>query len=443
MTQSSSEDLHQWHDGVSKSIRLPVIVGGVVFVLGICGFGAWAGMAPIDSAVIASGKFIATGQNKIIQHLEGGIVDEILVKEGDSVTRGQPLVRLDDTATKAQLRRLELRRYRFLAMQSRLIAERHGYDKIALPEALGKEPPDPEVAAMVERQRTEFDARRDELKSETEILQRRIAAIREEITGIGAQRHASSTQLTMINQEIVGQEKLFEKGLARLTSLLALRRSKAKLEGERGELIAKIARSKERITETESQIVHLRSKQVEEVVAELRKVETDLDDVEEQIKAARDVLDRLQVKAPVRGIVVKLAHHTRGGIVGPGQEILELLPVEEKLLVEAFIRPIDIDVVQKDDIAELRMTALDQRTTPTIPGRVSYVSADTVEGKRPEEIFYISRIVIDETEAEKIADFNPAPGMPVEVYIKTGEQTFLEYLARPILDSLSRAFREN
>ena len=439
----SNSNLHLWHEGVPKSIRLPVILGGFVFLVGVCGFGAWAAMAPIDSAVIANGKFIATGQNKIIQHLEGGIVDAILVKEGDTVASGQPLIRLDDTATKAQLRRLELRRDRFLAMQARLTAERRGEDKITLPKAFAGRAGEGEVAAIIARQKSEFDARREELKNETEILQRRIAAIREEITGIDAQRKASTTQLGMINQEIEGQEKLLEKGLARLSSLLSLRRSRAKLEGERGELIAKIARSKERITETESQIIHLRSKQVEEVVAELRKVETDLDDVEEQIKAASDVLARLDVRAPVRGIVVKLAHHTPGGVVGAGQEILELLPVDEKLLVEAFIRPIDIDVVRKDNAAELRMTALDQRTTPTIPGRVSYVSADTVEGKRPEEVFYVSRIIIDDVEAKKIADFNPAPGMPVEVYIKTGEQTFLEYLARPILDSLSRAFRES
>lgn len=435
----ASED---WHQAVPKGILRPALIGLALLFAAFAGFGVWAGTAPISGAVVASGSFIATGQNKIVQHLEGGIVREILVKEGDAVAPGDVLVRLDDTAALAQLRRLVLKRTRLLAMHARLDAERRSLAEIAFPETLEREAGDPEVRAIIDGQRIAFAARRDELASETAVLKQRIAAVREEIGGLEAQRTASVAQLDLINREIVGQERLYGKGLAKLTALLALKRAKAKLEGARGEFSARIGRAKERITETRSQIIHLRSKRIETAVEELRQVEAERDDVEERLKAARDVLTRIEIRAPVKGIVVKLLHHTPGGVVSAGQEILELLPVEDELLVEALVRPMDIDLVQAGSTAQLRLTALNQRITPMVPGRVSYVSADTIEGKQQGETFYVSRIRIDEAEARKVEGFKAAPGMPVEVYIETGARTFLQYLMQPISDSFSRAFRE-
>lgn len=442
MTTSQSR-FDSWHAGVPKSIRKPALLGLFVLLLSIFGFGVWAATAPLNSAAVAQGVFVATGQNKIVQHLEGGIIKSILVEEGDHVLANQALVEMDGTTARAQVRRLALRRFRLAAMRARLLQERGFSDRIDFPPELVELAGDPKLRAILDDQRSELKARHDKLLSEIDIHDQRILAIREEITGLQAQQTSAEEQLKLIVDEIGGTEKLYKQGLAKLSTLLSLQRAKAQLEGQRGESIADIGRAKERIAETASQIAHTRTQRVEETVEELRKSETELSDVEQQIEAARDIVARLQIRSPVKGVVVRLSHHTAGGVVTPGQEILELLPVDEKLLVEAFVRPEDIDVVQKGDNAQLRLLALKQRTTPTITGQVEYVSADTIEGKRSGEVFYVARIRIGETEMETLSDLTLSPGMPVEVYIETGERTFFEYLASPISDSFSRAFRED
>ena len=232
------------------------------------------------------------------------------------------------------------------------------------------------------------------------------------------------------------------KGLVRISKYLSLKRSEAKLIGQSGELTAQIGRAKERIAEAESQIRHARSERIEEAVRELRETEGKVGDVEEQIKDASDVLTRLEIRSPVEGVVVKLAHHTPGGVLKPGEDVLELLPVKEELLIEAYVRPDDIDVVQKGDRAQLRLLALKQRTTPMLHGVVNYVSADRIEGERQGDSYYVARIRLDDADRKRIAALKVAAGMPVEVYIVSGERTFLEYLAAPISDSFRRAFRE-
>ena len=432
----------EWHAGVPRTLRAPALIAIACLVLGLLAFGAWAGIAPISGAIVAQGSFAASGENKIVQHLEGGIINAILVKEGDVVKPGQTLMRLDDTAARAQLRRLELNRYRQLAMQARLDAERRSKDEITFPKSLTAALDDPEVREISEGQEYEFQARQAAVASEIDVLNQRIAAIEQEISGVNFQHVAAVSQLTFIERELTGKQTLYDKGLTDLPTLLALKRAEAKLTGEGGQATAEIGRAKERIAETRSQIIHLKHARIEKAAEDLRDVESELDDVQERIKAASDVLTRTEIKAPVRGIVVKLAHHTSGGVISAGQEILELLPVDEELLVEAYIRPVDIDAIHNGNTAQLRLTALNQRITPMIPGRVVYISADTIEGKRPDEIFYVSRIKIDKQAAKKLASFKPTPGMPVEVYIDTGKRTFFEYLAKPVSDSVSRAFRE-
>lgn len=431
-----------WHQGVPTSIRKPVLAGLLCLGLSGLGFGVWAATAPLSSAAVARGVVVATGQNKIIQHLEGGIIAKILVKEGDTIAAGQLLIRLEETSAKAHLRRLELGRYRNLAMRARLEAERTTRPSISIPKSLEKGKDRPDIAEIITRQELEFAARRAELDDEITIIRQRISAVREEITGLEAQRVAVTSQRALIEQEIAGQETLRKKGLATLGKLLALKRSQARLIGQSGELTAQIGRAKERIAEAESQIRHARSKRVEEAVRELRETEGKLGDLEEQIKSATDILSRLEIRSPVDGIVVKLAHHTPGGVVKPGEDVLELLPVKEELLIEAYVRPDDIDVVQKGDRAQLRFVALKQRTTPVLHGQVSYVSADRIEGRRTDESYYVARIRLDGANREQVAALNVAAGMPVEVYIVGGERTFFEYLAAPISDSFQRAFRE-
>lgn len=440
--RESSHPGEAWHARLPKSIKRPVVIGLVVLCVGVLGFGVWAGTAPINSAIIASGKFIATGQNKIIQHLEGGIVDEILVDEGDVVGPGQVLVRLDDMTAKTQVRRLHLRLVRQTTLQARLESERLGRRELHVPAGVTQHMSEPEVAEIVDGQRAEFEARRTKMAKEIAILKQRIAGIEKERVGLAAQTKSVVRQEELIARELEQKRGLYKKGLTPWSQVLALEREAAKLEGNRGDLIARDGRAVVRITETEEQIAQLGSKRVEEATKELREVEGEIDDLEERLKKARDDLSRLEVRAPVKGIVVKLSHHTPGGVISPGQEILELLPAEEDLLVEAFVRPDDIDVVQKGNTAQLRLIALKQRVTPMVAGRVTYVSADTIEGKQPGEMFYVARIRPDKDRSAEIKHVRQAPGMPVEVYIETGEQTFFEYLVGPISDSFSRAFRE-
>lgn len=441
MTQDHT-NFGSWHANVPKSIKRPAVIGLVVLSFAFFGFGIWAGTAPINSAVVASGKFIATGQNKIIQHLEGGIIQKIRVREGELVQPGQILFELDGTSAKAQLRRLVLKRYRLLAMQARLTAERNFHDEITFPQNLQDAAGVPEVQLILERQESEFSARRDVLESQIMVLQQEKAGITEVVAGLHKSRRAIKKQMELIDEELVGHKSLYEKGLLQLSRFLQYKRAKADYQGKLGTEIASIGRANADSAKIMSQIVALKSTRVEKSVEQLRTVETELDDLEEQLKSAQDILTRLEIRAPVPGIIVKLWHHTSGGVIAPGQKILEILPIEEDLLVEAYVQPSDIDVVREGNNAQLRLVALKQRVTPMVPGRVIYVSADTIEGRNPGEVVYLARIRMDEKKATEIEGFKGAPGMPVEVYIETGERTFIQYLVSPISDSFSRSFRE-
>jgi HlyD family secretion protein len=444
--------LEQWHRDVPTRARRPIVMGvGLLAVWGI-GFGLWALAAPIDGAVVASGSFVATGQNKQVQHLEGGIVRELLIAEGALVAADQPLLRLDETAANAKLRRLLLRSYRLAILQARLEAEMRGQEKLALPAALQAEAADPEVAAMLERQRMELEVRRARQADEERVLRKEIAGLQERVTGYEVQLASMRERLSLFGEELKEKAGLLERQLARKTDVLAIRRAEAGVSGELGELTGRVADARERIARAEQQIAQLRSAAAQKVAEELRSTETELDDVHEQVHAARDVVRRTEVRAPVAGIVVKLNYHTRSAVVAPGSVILEMLPVNDELIIEARIDPADISQVRDGQHALVRLTALNQRITPMIEGKVAYVSADIVaeqdarpgSAARPRRHSFIARVRLDERDARaKVADFRPTPGMPADVYIKTGERTFFNYMLRPLLDSFSRAFREH
>lgn len=421
----------------SAMLGLTVIAGCFVAV------GFWASTAPLASAVVAQGTFIASSRNKIIQHLEGGIVEDILVKEGDRVTRGQTLLRMNRTAAEAQLRRLKLRRYQRLAMRARLQAELNEATEIEFPQSLLAKGNDPEIDEIVEGQKAILLARTEEMASEISILTQRKNAIKEEIGGLKAQKEAARSQLGFIEQELDANTILFKKGLTKLSQLLALKRSKASLQGTVGSVTADMARANERIQEIDNQISQLRSKRIEDAVTQLRDVESELAEVEEQIKAAEDICERLEIRSPVKGIVVKMTQHTHGAVVSSGQEMIEILPLDDDLIIEAHIRPRDIDTVRVGQTSWVRMTALDQRITPVLEGKVIYVSADRIEGERPHPPYYISRVKIDRRALSTLNGTEPYPGMPAEVFIKTGERTLMQYLLRPLQSVLARGMRES
>ncbi|HWK32637.1 MAG TPA: HlyD family type I secretion periplasmic adaptor subunit [Hyphomicrobium sp.] len=446
--------LDAWQQHVPDGIRWPTVLGLAILGAWVFGFGAWAALAPLDGAVVASGSFVANGQNKQVQHLEGGIIRDMLVREGDLVEAGQSLVRLDDVSARAKLRRLVLREYRLLTMQARLEAQVNGAEDFALPATLtGADADVAEVTHIFQRQKMELQARRQNQTDEEEVLRKEVAALRESINGYRAQAESVEQRLKLFSEELSDKKELLDRQLARKTEVMALRRAEADLVGSRGELLGRIADSHERIARAEQQIAELRSSAIQKTVEELRQTETELDDVREQIGASRDVLQRVDIKAPERGVVVRVNYHTRGAVVAPGAVILELLPVDDKLVIEGRINPNDISHVHNGQAALIRLTALNQRLTPVIEGSVVYVSADAIADQKDQERdglvpfrhqSYIVRVKLNEGDVHrKIGEFQPTPGMPADVYIKTGERTFFEYMLRPVLDSFSRAFREH
>ncbi|MPZ36465.1 MAG: HlyD family type I secretion periplasmic adaptor subunit [Rhizobiales bacterium] len=442
-----------WYRGVPRNTRLPTTIGFSVLFVWLAGFGAWAAIAPLASAVVTSGHFVAIGQNKQIQHLEGGIISELLVKEGDVVEANQNLVRLDDTSAKSKLRRLVLRKYRLIATTARLNAELAAAAQIELPPELKEQLTDPAVRSIVDAQTLELKARRNSLEGQEKVLRKEIAGLHESIGGYQAQVTSGESRRALFLEELEAKSTLLERQLVKRSEILALMRSEVGLSGELGELLGRIGDAKEKIARAEQQIVQLRTAAAQKAIEELHTATAELDDVQEQILAAHDVVERTDVRAPVRGIVVKLHHHTAGGVINAGGILLELLPINDELLIQARIKPSDVAHVREGQQALVRLSALNQRVIPMVEGTVTYLSADAVPEQvvgRPQEqeaakgVSFVVRVRLDQNDlASKVESFQPTPGMPADLFIETGERTFFDYLMRPLLDSFMRAFREH
>ena len=451
---SSWRSIDQWHKDVPTDSRGPIRIGIAILLLCLGGFSVWASVAPLEGAVVVSGSFVATGQNKQVQHLEGGIVREVLVSEGQHVEAGQPLLRLDPTAAEARLRRLVLRRHRLVIMKARLEAEAQDSDRFSLPAIPSLAEESDEVAAIYARQLIELKARRSKIAGEEVILRREIAGLRESIAGYKTQAEMTAARIDLFSQELKDKSELLDRQLVRKTEILALRRAEAGLSGDLASMQARAADARERVSRAEQQIAQLKSTALQKALEDLRATETELDDVTEQIRAARDVMNRIEIRAPVAGVVVRLLHNTKGGVVAAGAVVLELLPVGNGLLIEARLNPKEVIHVKEGLAAMVRLTALNQRLTPMIEGTVVYVSADTVSqreslreaaagGDASRRDSFVVRVKLDEERAHsRIENFKPTPGMPADVFIKTDERTFMEYILKPLSDTFVRAFRE-
>jgi HlyD family type I secretion membrane fusion protein len=435
-----------WYDSLPRSTRFPTIAGVVVMAAMVMGFGVWGNTAPIAGAVVASGVFVATGQNKIIQHLEGGVIRDIHVREGDVVEQGQILVELDSTAPNTELRRLFLRRMRLTAIDARLHAEMREQPEITFPDELTSFD-SPEVKEILESQRLTFTARRNNMNSDIAGINEGINALNERIQGSKVQLEGVRRQIKFIEEEVETKEYLLKTGLVRKPELLILQRTQANLEGEVGRIMGDIGDAKERIARAHEQINGVKKTAIKTAVEQMHEVRGELVDVRERMLSAKGVLDRVRITAPVRGVVVKLRYHTQGGVIEAGKSIMEILPLKDELIIEARVRPQDIDSVKHGQHATVRLTAMNQRITPMVSGEVIYLSADTLADERksqqvgPTDI-YIVRVKLNMEEAAAIPGFSPTPGMPAEVYIKTSERTFFQYIVKPIHDSMLRAFRE-
>jgi HlyD family type I secretion membrane fusion protein len=430
-----------WRTGVRTSLLWPGLCALLVAGGGVGGFLAWASTAPIAGAVIASGHIAASGENQTIQHLEGGIVKTLHVRDGDVVTAGQPLISLDPTLAEATLNRARKTLLTLRADEVRLLAEQRDLDAIAIPPELLAHDLDPSVRDFIETKVIEFEHRVQKSRSEVRILQQRFAGLEEEAAGLQAQRTATEKQAVFIREELRDMDYLFQKGLSRADRLFALRRTEADLEGRAGALLASIGKAKQSMAEVREQIEKIGHERRTEAGTRLSDVRTRIADTLEQIVASESILSRIVVRAPVDGTVVRLVANTVGGVIPAGQTIIEILPRGVELVVDARLQPTDIDAVQVGGAANVRLAALNHRTTPVVPARVAYVSADRLTDRGNQQVYYRVRL-------ELLAEhFNArdrallAAGMPAEAFIQTAERTMLQYLLRPIEDSLARTLR--
>lgn len=446
MSDSAIVKVHdlEWYADVPRSISKQTKVGLLLIALTFGGFGTWAFTAPLAAAIIAQGSFVASGQNKIVQHLEGGIIKDLLVNEGDRVRYDQPLIRLDETAAKATERQLFLRQVRLDAIAARLTAEVTQALQISYPKDVTDNMDDPEIKPIVDSQQLNFDAARNKLQSEIDLLQQNISGYRYRSDGYQQQHDAVVRQLELMKEEFAGKKTLADKGLLRATELKSIQRAMADADGQIGRLAAQVAETGAEIIKLDQQIKQAQEAYKQAALDQLQNLEGDLDTVREQLRQAQSVLNRVTINAPVAGTIVRMYYHTSGGVIESGKPILEILPSDVPLVIEALISRGDIDNVRVGQSAAVRLSALNRRTTPVLNGQVIYVSADALpDSSSPvaREV-YLARVSLPASELSRVHGFTPTPGMPAEVLVQTQSRTFFRYLTKPIADSMSRAFME-
>jgi HlyD family secretion protein len=421
-----------------------LVIGAILIAVFIGGFGAWAALAPLQSAAIAHGEVIVEGYRRTVDHLEGGIVKEILVTDGRRVETGTPLIRLDDTQAKANMQLLQKRWQDNSALAARLKAEQSEAAAIAFPPWLLEEAKtDENAASVIETQQTIFQSRADTIASQISMLDRRTAQFQEEIIGLHAEIDAIDQEMVHIRAELGDVNALVEQGLARRERLYSLQRQMAVTLGRRGRNIADIARANQSISENKLRIEAIKTEARETAIRELRDVQVELADISERMLAARDVLQRTTITAPTAGIVLNSTVHTSGAVVRPGEPLMEIVPNNEQLVIQARLDPIDIDVVKAQLPARVRLTALSARTTPELEAWVERVSADRLVDEKTGAVYYEARVRLLQDEVKRLDGKELFPGMPVEVMIATGDTTLLEYLVQPITDLMRRGFTES
>ncbi|MEL6947943.1 MAG: HlyD family type I secretion periplasmic adaptor subunit, partial [Pseudomonadota bacterium] len=392
-------------------------------------------------AAIAPGVIAVSGQNQNIQHLEGGVVDSLLVKEGDRVSQGQVLLRLDPTQAKSNRDRLKKALIAAQLQASRLKAERDG-EPLSFDPKLVAAAAAEGMAGSLQEQRNEFDKRKARFRTETRILDQQVLAAEDQIRGLQAQVQATRDQIAVLSEEIDMKQRLLDQQLTNRSQVLRLRRQKSELEGRAGELTANLGRARTSIIEARQRQARLAAEGAEKAVTALNETRRMIADVTEQIRSAENVLRRVVIRSPSDGVVVRIHKNTTGSVVRPGEDLLELLPTGGELIVEARLNPLDVDVVRVGQTASLRFSALNTRTTPEVPAVVRYVSADRLTDPKTNEPYYSARLEIAQNLPDAISREQIFPGMPVETYIETGDRTFFEYLGKPLTDSFNRAFRE-
>jgi HlyD family secretion protein len=417
--------------------------GNLLVICFVLGIGIWSAFAPLESAAIASGVVESESSRKTIQHLEGGIVREILVSDGDTVRTGQILIALDDTKVRAEVQSLQGQLWDATAREARLQAEQQEQEQLlfsARLETARKE--SASAATVLKAQQSIFEARRQVFQSQVAVIREKRLQVDTEIVGLRAQETAVAQRAAIAREELDMVATLVNKGLERRPRLLNLEREVADLQGRRGEIAAHISRAEQVINESQATLLKLESDRQHEIAQSLREAQNQVFQLRERLRAAEDQLSRTEVKAPEDGVVTELRIHTPGGVTGAGAPLMDLVPRQDRLIVTARVKPEDIDVVHPGLNADVHLLPYNQRRAPRLNGTVTHVSADRLVDKRTEQPYYATKIRVQDTRMAA-NDIRIIPGMPAQVFITTGRGTVALYALRPLLDSFHSAFSED
>jgi HlyD family secretion protein len=421
-------------------VRRPLMIGlALSIVIALVVF-AWGSVATLSGAVVANGIVVVEGSSKKVQHPQGGVVGEILVKDGSPVSAGDLLVRLDDTQARASLGIVTSQLTELRGRKTRLAAERDNQHELEFPPDFTASAPEAERVASGERRL--FQARLASANGQKAQLGERIKQNEEQIKGLMQQNTAKTRERSLIGEELSRVGDLFKRNLLPMTRVLSLQRDETRIEGEVGTLMAQIAKLRGEIVETRLQIIAIDDNRFSDAQKELREVEGRIAELQERKIAAEDQLRRVELRAPIDGTVHELGVHTIGGVVNPAEQLMLIVPTRDSLSVEVRIPSAEIDQLKIGRQGTLRFTAFNQRTTPEVKGVVTRLSPDAVREKESGQFYYIARITPDNGDLARLAEHRLVPGMPVEAFIETSPRTALSYLTKPFTDQFERAFRE-
>jgi HlyD family secretion protein len=415
---------------------LRVLVAGVGIV------GGWAALVPLSAAVVVAGTLVVASNVKRIQHPTGGVVAQISVQDGALVRGGDLLMRLDDTQVRTNLEVIRKQLDELRGRIARLVAERDGDDDLTLPKELASRMGERDVEQLVASEKSLLKARANARQSQKELLHSQIGQHAEQIAGLNAQLKSKAAQLDLISNELQGVQSLYDKHLVPSTRLTALQREAAGLDGERGQLVSRIAETQSKTSDAQLQIIRIDQEFRTEVMKDLREAQDKEAELAERSVAAQDQLDRIDIRAPTSGVVHQLSVHTIGGVIAPAQVVMEVVPVSDDLQIEARLPPRDIDQVRVGQKAQIRLSAFNQRTTPQLDGIVSYVSADLSHDQQTNAAYYTIKATLPEGQIRRLGNLQLVSGMPAELFLKTRSRTMMSYLLRPISDQLKRSFNE-
>ncbi len=425
-----------------RRLRGTTLFGLFVLIMFFGGFGLWAASAPLNSAVVGSGVFVVVNDRQKVQHREGGIVSEILARDGDRVVLGETLVRLSPDLSRAEYYAAQLQVIDLQIRRARLEAQRDLQNYVSLPEIDLDTVTWQDVEGIIEAQSKAFQSRYNSYTGQVDILESRSNQLEKAIEGQSLQIASISKQHELLVEELQNVQDLFAKGLERRARLLALQREAASLDGQKGRLIAELARNRLAQGESQLQVINLRNSYVSEAADQLKEVQTQLDSARQRLSAAKDIFTRLDVVAPMSGIVVNSQVSTLGGVVAPGEILMEVVPDQDKLMVKARIRPQDVESLSPGMDVNLNLVSFSQRKIPVVHGTLTSVSADVLTDPNTGLSYYEARIEMDGTNISGVSVEEIIPGMPVDVMIQTAARTALDYAIEPLARSLNRAMKE-